>query len=129
MAGGRRRHHHADLDDDNVVASGQSFDLGGSGAALSFLLTAGYGPASGTAGWCIPTGQRSPSLCRRRTGVALYMPYRNWASGQNSLPVCVYNASVALQAGKAASRVVLPDISSGVASGSPSLHIFAVTIQ
>jgi hypothetical protein len=52
-----------------------------------------------------------------------------WASGQNSLPVCVYDASVALQAGKTVTRVVLPDVSSGVASGSQSLHVFAVTIQ
>jgi hypothetical protein len=51
------------------------------------------------------------------------------ASGQNSLPVCVYDASVALQAGKTVTRVVLPDVSSGVVSGSPSLHIFAVTIR
>jgi hypothetical protein len=39
------------------------------------------------------------------------------------------DASVALQAGKTVTWVVLPDDSSGVASGSPSLHIFAVTIQ
>jgi hypothetical protein len=51
------------------------------------------------------------------------------ASGQNSLPVCVYDASVAFQAGVAVTRVVLLDVSSAVASGSPSLHIFAVTIQ
>ncbi len=33
---------------DNAVASGQSFDISGSGSTLSFLLTAGYGPATGT---------------------------------------------------------------------------------
>ena len=36
---------------------------------------------------------------------------------------------MAWQVGKTVTRVVLPDVSSGVASGSPSLHIFAVTIQ
>ena len=126
-------------DDDNVVASGQAFDLTGTGSTLSFLLTAGYGPASGTGqvvysdgttqaftlgapdwhGGCSPSG----------AGVALYMPYRNRATGQNTLPVCVFDASVPLQAGKTVSMIVLPDVSSGVTSGSPSLHIFAVTIS
>lgn len=62
------------------------------------------------------------------SGVALYMPYRNRASGQNSLPVCVYDASVPLQAGQPVARIILPDTGAGVVSGSPSLHIFAVTI-
>jgi hypothetical protein len=126
-------------DNDNVVASGQAFDLTGTGSTLSFLLTAGYGPASGTGqvvysdgttqaftlgapdwhGGCSPAG----------SGVALYMPYRNRATGQNALPVCVFDASVPLQAGKTVSMIVLPDVSSGVTSGSPSLHIFAVTIS
>ena len=50
-------------------------------------------------------------------------------NGQNSLPVCVYDASMALQAGKTVTRVVLPDVGSGVTSGNPSLRIFAVTIR
>lgn len=125
-------------DNDNVVASGQSFDMTGSGSTLSFLLTAGYGPASGTGqvvysdgstqsftlsapdwhGGCSPAGP----------GVALYMPYRNRASGQNSLPVCVFSDSVTLDPARTVARIVLPDVSSGVTSGSPSLHIFAAAI-
>ncbi len=64
-----------------------------------------------------------------RAGVSLYLPHRNRATGQNSLPVCVYSASVPLQAGQTVTRVVLPDVSSAVASGNPSLHVLAVTIQ
>ena len=60
--------------------------------------------------------------------MALYLPYRNWASGQNSLPVCVFSDSVTLDPAKTVTRIVLPDVSSGVTSGSPSLHIFAATI-
>jgi hypothetical protein len=36
---------------------------------------------------------------------------------------------MALQAGKTVTLVVLPDVGSGVTFGSPSLHIFAVTIR
>ena len=43
--------------------------------------------------------------------------------------VRVYDASVALQAGETVSQVVLPDVSSEVASGTSSVHIIAVTIQ
>jgi len=43
--------------------------------------------------------------------------------------VCVYDASVPLQAGKTVTQVILPDLSSGVASGSPSLRIFAIKIS
>jgi hypothetical protein len=43
------------------------------------------------------------------------------ASGQNALPVCVYSASVALQAGKTVTRVVLPDVGSGVTSRHPCI--------
>ncbi len=126
-------------DNDNVVASGQSFDLSGSGSTLSFLLTAGYGPASGTGQVVYADGSTQSftlsvpdwhgSCAATGAGVALYMPYRNRASGQNSLPVCVYDTSVPLQAGQPVARIVLPDVSGGVTSGSPSLHIFAVTIS
>ena len=57
------------------------------------------------------------------------MPYRNRATGQNQLSVCVYDASAQLTQGKTVSMVVLPDISSGVASGTAALHVFAVAIN
>jgi hypothetical protein len=50
-------------------------------------------------------------------------------SGQNSLSVCVYYASAPLQAGKTVTRIVLPNVSTSVVSGQPSLHVFAATIR
>jgi hypothetical protein len=41
----------------------------------------------------------------------------------------VYYASAPVQAGKAVARMVLPDVTSDVVSGSPSMHVFAVTFQ
>jgi hypothetical protein len=34
-----------------------------------------------------------------------------------------------VRAGKTVTQVILPDLSSGVASGSPSLHIFQIKIS
>jgi alpha-L-fucosidase 2 len=125
---------------DNAIADGRAFDIHGSGSSVSFLLTAGYGPASGI-GTVVYTDGSSDQFqlsapdwhggCKSATdpGVALYMPYRNRASGQNALPVCVFYASAPIASGKAVARIFLPNVSADVKSGQPSMHIFAVTIH
>lgn len=50
-------------------------------------------------------------------------------SGQNSLLVRVYATSAPLPAVKTVTQVILSDVSSGVISGGPSLHIFAIKIS
>jgi beta-glucosidase len=125
---------------DNVVANGSAFDLSGSGSTLSFLLTASYGPASGTGEVVYTDGTTSSFTLSApdwhggcttppSSSTALQMAYRNRATGQNQLPVCVYDASAQLTSGKTVSMVILPDVSSGVASGTAALHVFAVTIS
>jgi hypothetical protein len=126
---------------DNVTASGQALQVGGSGKMLSFLVTAGWGPASGIGAVVYSDGfiQRftigapdwslsCPSP--KGPGVAVFSPYRNDGDGRGSYTSCVFYASVPLQAGKQLSRIILPDVSAPVpASGDASLHIFAVTIE
>jgi hypothetical protein len=124
---------------DNAVAAGQAFDLSGSGGTLSFLLTASYGPASGTGQVVYTDGSTSPftltvpdwhgGCTAGGAGVALFMPYRNRSTGQNNLAVCVYDTSVPLTAGKTVQQVVLPAVSADVVSGSAALHVFAATIK
>ncbi len=122
---------------DNTVASGQGFDLTGSGSTLGFLVTATYGPASGT-GQVVYTdgtvqaftigapdwfsGGSSPDI-------ALTMAYRNRPAGRDNHPVYVFLAKVALDPAKTARAVVLPDVSPAKpAARVSSLHVFAVTI-
>ena len=125
---------------DNVLANGSAFDLSGSGSTLSFLLTAGYGPASGTGQVVYTDGSTSSFTLTApdwhagcttppSPSTALQTPYRNRATGQNQLPVCVYDASAQLTPDKTVSMVILPDISSGVASNTASLHVFAASIN
>jgi hypothetical protein len=129
MAGGRRRHRHADLDDDNVVASGQSFDLSGSGAALSFLLTAGYGPASGI-GQVVYSDGTTQSFTLSSPG---------WRGAVHAVPKPGQRPELAaglrlqrlggIAGGQGGNPGRVAGYQLRVASGSPSLHIFAVTIQ
>lgn len=124
---------------DNAIADGRAFDVTGSGSRLSFLLTAGYGPAAGTGTVVYSDGSREPFQltspdwhggCKSATdpGVVLYLPYRNRTSGPNTLPVCVFYASTPIQSGKIVAQIVLPDVSADVTSGQPSMHVFAVSI-
>jgi beta-glucosidase len=128
---------------DNVVAGGQAFKLSGSGTSLGFLLTGTYvssanGAAAGTGEVVYTDGSTSSftlnapdwhgGCSTSGAGVALYTPYRNSSSGKSSLDVCIYEATVSLTAGKTISYVVLPDVSTGVKSDVPAMHIFAVAV-
>jgi hypothetical protein len=125
---------------DNVVASGQALRIKGAGHTLAFLLTAGWGPATGTGEVVYASGATQKFTvdvpdwwtdCSRTTpGDVLYTPYRYPTDGQpDSFPLCVYYASVPLHAGQPVKQIVLPDVSGSVQAGDPSLHIFAVTIH
>jgi hypothetical protein len=124
---------------DNILASGQALRVSRSGSALSFLVTASYGPASGTGRVVYQDGSQQTytigapdwdaGCSATASGVAVYTPYRNRSFGMESQHVCVFFASVSLQAGKTVSEIILPDVSSGPVANQPSLHVFAVTIH
>lgn len=128
---------------DNVVAGGQAFRMSGSGSELGFLLTGTYvssshGSAAGTGEVVYTDGSTSSftlsapdwhgGCSQTGSGVALYTAYRNYSGGKSALDVCIYEASVPLTEGKTISYVVLPDVSTGVKSGIPAMHIFAVAV-
>ena len=57
------------------------------------------------------------------------MTYRNRPGNtQQSHTVSVYFAAVPLQAGKTPAYVLLPDISAAATSGTPSMHMFAMSV-
>jgi hypothetical protein len=126
---------------DNVIAAGQAIQVQEAGSTLSFLVTAGWGPAKGTAKVVYSNGsvqrftlaawdwyRNCPSP--KGSGVAIYTPYRNQGNGRASFRVCVYYASVPLNASLLVERVILPDISPAEPRPNhPSLHIFAITIS
>jgi hypothetical protein len=126
---------------DNVTADGQTLAAHGSGRTLSFLLTAGWGPAAGT-GTVVYAGGRTQHFtigapdwyrnCPRSGGksIAIFTPYRNQGNGRASFNSCVYYAAVRLDSRRDLRRIILPQISAPVPkSGEASLHIFAITIH
>jgi len=125
---------------DNVTASGQALPASGSGTSMAFLVTAGWGPASGAGTVAYADGSTqaftmsSPDwyrscLSASTPGTALFTPYRDQGNGRASFTSCVYYVSVRLDATKKLLSIRLPDVSAAVPGpGGSSLHIFAVTI-
>ena len=123
---------------DNVVAEGQTIDISGSGSDLGLLDTAAYGPASGTGTVIYSDGTtQSFSLsvpnwykaAPAGSNAVIVTPYRNRGGNtQDHNAVNIFEQSIPLEAGKQVVAVTLPDVSSGVVSGSPSLHVFAMAI-
>jgi hypothetical protein len=123
---------------DNVVAAGQTIDISGSGASLGLLDTAAYGPAAGTGTISYSDGTTQSftlsvpnwyKAASTGSNAVIVAPYRNRPSNtQDQNVVNIFEQSVPLQPGKQVVAVTLPDISNGVVSGSPSLHVFAIAI-
>jgi len=123
---------------DNVVAAGQTIDISGAGSSLGLLDTAAYGPASGTGTISYSDGSTQsftlsvPNWYKAApagSNAVIVAPYRNRPGNtQDPNVVNVFEQSIPLQSGRQVVAVTLPDISSGVTSGQPSLHIFAMAI-
>jgi hypothetical protein len=123
---------------DNVVGSGQTIDLSGSGTSLGLLDTSVYGDSVGTGTITYTDGTtQSFSLdvpnwyeaAPAGSNAVIVAPYRNRPGNtQDHTVVNVFEQSIPLQAGKTVEAVTLPDIGASVAQGSPSLHVFAMAI-
>lgn len=123
---------------DNVVGSGQTIDLSGSGTSLGLLDTSVYGNSTSTGTITYTDGTtQSFSLdvpnwyntAPPGSNAVITAPYRNRPDNtQDHTVVNVFEQSIPLQTGKTVAAVTLPDVSSGVTQGSPSLHVFAIAI-
>jgi hypothetical protein len=123
---------------DNVVASGQSFAVTGSGSTLGFLGLGDFGNASGSGTVVYSDGTtQSYSLAFADWwsgsalpggDIAATLPYINNPGGRQDQTVHVYYASVPLQAGKTVKYLSLPNVSQGVTQGTAAMHVFAVAI-
>jgi alpha-L-fucosidase 2 len=123
---------------DNVLAAGQSFRLSGSGTNLGFLVTATYGPASGTGTITYTDGTTQQftlsvpdwySNPPSGSDPAITMSYRNRSGNtQQAHAINVFLVKVALQAGKSPSGVTLPDLGNTVTSGTPAMHVFGIAV-
>jgi hypothetical protein len=122
--------------DDNTVAEGQTIDVSGSGASLGFLLSASYGPATGsgtitytdgsTSSYSITSPDWFSTTAPTGGTVAISSAYQNrqgnttYAGSGN-----IFAVTVPLTAGKTVASVTLPP-GGALASGTAALHIFAL---
>jgi hypothetical protein len=124
---------------DNVVASGQTIAVSGSGSTLGFLGTADNGVASGTGTIYCTDGSTQPYTIGFQNwidatpvdGDALVATtaYENRTTTGHVYAPSLFAASVPLPAGKTVAFVTLPDVSGpAVSQGTTSMHIFAVGI-
>jgi alpha-L-fucosidase len=119
---------------DNVVAVGQQLALPqGHYASLLFLVSAAYGPASGTVTLHYADGSTTAATlgCADWYGGSgvLMAPYRYGPSNSvDDNPVSIFGNEVWTDPTKVAVAVTLPATSMPTA-GKPSLHVFALTAQ
>lgn len=123
---------------DNVLANGQTVPLSGSGSTLGVLLTATYGPASGTATITYTDGSTQPVTINAPdwyanppsgSDPAITMTYRNRSGNTQQIhAINVFYVGVPLQQGKTAQSLTLPTVGGTALSGTPAMHIFAVAI-
>ena len=119
---------------DNVICSGQSVLLSGSGTRLSFLGTSTWGEGRGDGKVVYADGTEQafsvavPDWYGAVASAAVVLPYRHIATGRDDNPVSLFTFGVDLAAGRELRSVVLPKVSDGIQSGVPALHIFAMTL-
>lgn len=120
-------------DKDNVVSSGQTVRLSGTGTRLAFLGTSTWGAGKGPGKVVYTDGTEQdfsvdvPDWYGAYASAAVVLPYRNTPSGRDSNPVSLFTFGVDLEDRELYS-VVLPKVSDGLGSGGPALHIFAMTV-
>ncbi|MEV0775441.1 beta-glucosidase [Streptomyces sp. NPDC050428] len=118
---------------DNVVSSGQTVRLSGTGTRLAFLGTCTWGTGKGPGKVVYADGTEQdfsvdvPDWYAADASAAVVLPYRNVPAGQDNNPVSLYTFGVGLE-DKELRSVVLPKVSDGLTSGVPALHIFAMTV-
>ncbi len=124
---------------DNIIASGQTVPLSGTGTTLGVFGASAYGTTSG-AGQIVYTDGTSQAFSLSfsdwwSNGAALggdfaaTLSYLNNGGGQQTQTVHMSYASVPLIAGKTVKAVVLPYVSADAAAHTVAMHIFALGIS
>ncbi|MFV5998748.1 hypothetical protein ACNPQM_42065 [Streptomyces sp. NPDC056231] len=118
---------------DNMVASGQTIAVSGTGDTLGFLVSASYGPAGGTGTLYYKDGSSkefdlsSPDWFSDSGEVAVSSAYQNRQGNEKyDAPGYVHYVGVPLQSGKTPVSVQLPDVSSAATEWTPTLHVYAM---
>jgi beta-glucosidase len=124
---------------DNVVASGQTIDITGSGSTLGFLGTSTWGPTSGTGTVTYTDGSTQPFTIAfgdwangtppDGADVAIRAAYGNQPGNKTGWQATIEYFPVTLDASKTVRSVTLPTGTATPQGGIPSLHVFGMSIK
>ncbi|WP_245594539.1 carbohydrate-binding protein [Actinospica robiniae] len=124
---------------DNTVAEGQVVSVSGSAADLGFLVSASYGPATGTGTitytdgsiqtYTITVPDWFATTAPTGGAVAINSTYQNRQGNTTYAHTAdVFSVNVALTAGKTVASVALP-AGSALAAGTPAIHVFGLALS
>ena len=122
---------------DNMLASGQTMLLSGSGNTLGFIGSSTDGGSQGTVTIHYTDGTSSTATLSFNDWAAgpgsgdvsvAEMPYRNYFGGQQAINIWVYAATVPVNPNKTVAAITFPFVSSSISGGATSMHIFAVSL-
>jgi beta-glucosidase len=124
---------------DNVVASGQTIEVSGSGSTLGFLGTSTWGPTTGTGTITYTDGSTQPFTIGfgdwangtppAGGDVAIRAAYGNQPGNKTSWQTTVDYFPVKLDPAKTVRWITLPPGNASPQGGIPAMHIFAVSIK
>jgi beta-glucosidase-like glycosyl hydrolase len=124
---------------DNIVASGQTVPLSGTGTTLGVYGASAYGTSSG-AGTIVYTDGTTQAYSlsfadwwstspAQGSDSAATLPYINTAGGRSTQTVHMYYQAVPLTAGKTVQAVVLPYVSADASAHTVAMHVFALGVS
>ena len=124
---------------DNVVASGQTVDVSGSGSTLGFLGASTWGPVTGSGTITYTDGSTQPFTLGfgdwangtppAGGDVAIRAAYGNQPGNATPWQTTVDYYPVALDSSKTVESVTLPPGNATPEGGIPAMHLFAVSIK
>ncbi|THA44569.1 FG-GAP-like repeat-containing protein [Streptomyces sp. A1136] len=121
---------------DNVVATGQTLSVTGSGDALGFLTAATHGTVSGSGTVTYSDGSTSAYTLSANdwstgnpTAAAVTLSHSNAPTGQQTRPVNLYATTVPIARGKTVASVTLPNTAGSTPATGPALHIFSLSVR
>ena len=123
---------------DNTVAEGQTITMSGSGT-LGFLVSASYGPATGTGtitytdgstqGYTLNAPDWFSTSPPSGGAVAVNSAYQNRQGNTTYAGSAdIFSETVTLTAGKTVASVTLP-AGGALATGTPAIHVFAISAE
>ena len=123
---------------DNIVASGQTVAVAGTGPTLGIVGAANNGTASGSGTIVYADGTTQPydlsfndwwsNSPAQGSDILTSTPYINSSGGRVNQRVSLYFAAIPLDQAKAVKYVTLPEVSHGPVAGL-AMHIFALAIN